>query len=96
MPEQEVSNKCTQLACSQKIGIPVVPVWIHHVDDLKKKVATLALLDNCSQGCFIQDDLLQELGNDLKLSQTSIFTPSLFFGSTNSTLSLRSLDTCLK
>ena len=48
----------------------IVPVWVGHKGS-RKMIKTYAMLDNCSQGSFIQEDLMKELdisGQRLKLS----------------------------
>lgn len=51
----------------------IVPVWIHHRKDPRKKLLTYALLDEQSDACFVKEDLLGKLDVDgpeveLKLS----------------------------
>ena len=41
----------------------VVPIKISH-QNCKKTIRTYAILDNCSQGSFIKQDLLKRLGVD--------------------------------
>ena len=39
----------------------VVPVWVEYSDS-DKEVKTCALLDTCSQGTFVTEDLISKLG----------------------------------
>ena len=39
----------------------IVPVKVKH-EDGKDTITTYAMLDNCSQGSFIHDNLVKELG----------------------------------
>ena len=39
----------------------IVPVWIHHRKDTRKKLLTYALLDEQSDACFVKEDLLGRL-----------------------------------
>ena len=39
----------------------IVPVKIRHWKNIKNEVLTYAMLDSCSQGSFIQEDLIKEL-----------------------------------
>ena len=39
----------------------IVPVEVKHGDD-KDMITTNAMFDNCSQGSFIHDNLLKDLG----------------------------------
>ena len=41
----------------------VVPIKISH-QNCKKTISTYAMLDNCSQGSFIKQDLIKRLGVD--------------------------------
>ena len=43
------------------ISMCIVPVKILHWKNIKKEVLTYAMLDSCSQGSFIQEDLIKEL-----------------------------------
>ena len=45
----------------------VVPVWVGHRNS-RKMVKTYTMLDNCSQGPFIKDEIIEDLGiSDRKL-----------------------------
>ena len=43
------------------ISMSIVPVKIRHWKNVKNEVLTYAMLDSCSQGFFIQEDLIKEL-----------------------------------
>ena len=48
----------------------VAPVWVGHRNS-RKMVKTYAMLGNCSQGSFIKDEIIEDLGisgRKLKLS----------------------------
>ena len=52
----------------------VVPVWVGHRNS-RKMVKTYAMLDNCSQGSFIKDEIIEDLGipgTKLKLSLKAV------------------------
>ena len=42
------------------ISMCIVPVNIRHWNNIKNEVLTYAMLNSCSQGSFIQDDLIKE------------------------------------
>ena len=46
---------------SKVISMGIVPVKVKH-EDCKDEITTYAMLYNCSQGPFIHDDLVKELG----------------------------------
>ena len=46
---------------TEVISMCVVPVWIAHRNSTKM-VKTYAMLDNCSQGSFIKDEITEDLG----------------------------------
>ena len=55
---------------TEVISMCVVPVWVGHRNS-RKMVQTYATLDTCSQGSFIKDDIIEDLGisgRKLKLS----------------------------
>ena len=55
---------------TEVIHMCVVPVWVGHRNS-RKMVKTYAMLDNCSQGSFIKDEIIEDLGlsgRKLKLS----------------------------
>ncbi|XP_066929138.1 uncharacterized protein [Clytia hemisphaerica] len=64
--EQSFSNKCTDIH-ENSVSVSVVPVWLYHSSNPTKKVSTYALLDSCSQGSFITEDIM----NDLNLNGIS-------------------------
>ena len=43
------------------ISLCIVPAKIQHWKNIKKEVLTYAMLDSCSQGSLIQEDLVKEL-----------------------------------
>ena len=45
----------------QRIGMPVLPVLISHEDCPDKEVTVYALLDFCSSGVFVREDVINEL-----------------------------------
>ncbi|XP_066922156.1 uncharacterized protein [Clytia hemisphaerica] len=47
---------------SNDVGLCIVMVKVNHPDVPNKSVTTLALLDNGSQGTFVSDELIKELG----------------------------------
>ena len=58
------SKKCARMTGkteSKVISMCIVPVKAKHEDD-KDTITTYALLDNCSQGSLIHDNLVKELG----------------------------------
>ena len=59
---------------TEVISICVVPVWVGHRNS-RKMVKTYAMLDNCSQGSFIKDEIIEDLGipgTKLKLSPKAV------------------------
>ncbi|XP_066928180.1 uncharacterized protein [Clytia hemisphaerica] len=60
------SNKGTDIH-ENSVSVSVVPVWLYHSSNPTKKVSTYALLDSCSQGSFITEDIM----NDLNLNGIS-------------------------
>ena len=84
--EQSSSLRSTPEATSHRVNLAdmknvnpscmhslIVPVWIHHRKDTKKKLLTYALLDEQSDACFVKEDLVGRLRVngpevDLKLS----------------------------
>ena len=46
---------------SKVISMGIVPVKVQHGDG-KDMITTYAMLDNCSQGSFMHDNLVKELG----------------------------------
>ena len=40
----------------------IVPVWLHHKDNLEKRELVYALLDDQSDACFVRDDVIKRLG----------------------------------
>ena len=51
----------TRKTGSKVISMCIVPVKVKH-EDGKDTITTYAMLDNCSQGSFIHDNLVKELG----------------------------------
>ena len=73
--EQSSSLRSTPEATSHRVNLAdmknvnpscmhslIVPVWIHHRKDTRKKLLTYALLDEQSDACFVKEDLLGRLG----------------------------------
>ena len=61
-----VKSNCAGVGCAtatfgQVISMCVVPVRVKHSDS-DKEVKTFALLDTCSQGTFVTEDLISKLG----------------------------------
>ena len=53
----------------------IVPVWIHHRRDIRKKLLTYALLDEQSDACFVREDLLERLdviGPEVELKLSTV------------------------
>ena len=53
----------------------MVPVWVHHRNDLQKKIFTYALLDDQSDACFIKDSALKMLeinGPEIELELSTV------------------------
>ena len=46
---------------NEVISMCVVPVWVGHRNS-RKMVKTYAMLGNCSQGSFIKDEIIENLG----------------------------------
>ena len=58
--EMDVKSASANMA-SKIISMCVVPIKITHADT-KREVLTFAMLDNCSQGCFIKNNIRERLG----------------------------------
>ena len=65
----QLSNRCTEIEDFSNVSINqetsmvsmcVVPVTVKHKNS-SREVKTLAMLDNCSQGTFVKEDLLKKL-----------------------------------
>jgi len=52
----------------------IVPVWIHHRKDTRKKLLTYALLDEQSDACFVKEDLrrLDVNGPEVELKLSTV------------------------
>ena len=59
---------------NQVISMCVVPVIVKHVDS-PKEIVTQAILDSCSQGTFVVEDLVEVLG--IKGIETSVVVKTL-------------------
>ena len=64
--ESTISN-CIEVLDTKATGEPVshsftVPVWVHHSNDMGRKILTYALLDDQSDTCFVKDSALEALG----------------------------------
>ena len=57
---QSFGSKCTDIH-ENSVSVSVVPVWLYHPSNPQRKVSTYALLDNCSQGSFITEDIMKDL-----------------------------------
>ena len=52
---------------TEVISMCVVPVWVGHRNS-RKMIKTYAMLDNSSQGSFVKDEIIEDLGiSDRKL-----------------------------
>ena len=71
------------------ISMSVVQVKVEHSES-GKIVETYALLDNCSQGTFMSERLLMELG--LKGKKTSVTTKTLKGEATNQSIMIEGLS----
>ena len=40
----------------------ILPVWIHHKNDLDRRVKAYAVLDDQSDTCFVTNDIIERLG----------------------------------
>ena len=58
--EMDVKSASANMA-SKIISMCVVPIKITHAET-KREVSTFAMLDNCSQGCFIKNNIRKGLG----------------------------------
>ena len=58
--EIDVKSVSANIA-SKIISMCVVPIKVTHAET-KREVSTFALLDNCSQGCFIKNNIRERLG----------------------------------
>ena len=63
-PDDGPSSPVTSAFVNQSndVGLCIVMVKVNHPDLPNKSVTTLALLDNGSQGTFVSDELIKELG----------------------------------
>ena len=46
---------------NEVISACLVPVWVGQKNSIKM-IKTYAMLDNCSQGSFIKDEIIEDLG----------------------------------
>ena len=58
--EMDVKSASANMA-SKIISMCVVPIRITHTET-KREVSTFGMLDNCSQGCFIKNNIRERLG----------------------------------
>ena len=72
----------------QVISMSVVPVKVTH-EKSEKVINTFALLDNCSQGTFVVNDIVDKLG--IQGTTTSITVKTINGDITNSTLAINGL-----
>ena len=68
----------------------IVPVKIRHWKNIKNEVLTYAMLDSCSQGSFIQEDLIKEL--QLSGRKTTLNLKTLNGERTESTVLIEGMD----
>ena len=74
----EVISNCAKVSDTKKTTAPcmhslIVPVWVHHSKDAQNKLLIYALLDEQSDACFVNEDVLRKLDSngpevDLKIS----------------------------
>ena len=78
----QLSNRCTEIEDFSNVSINqetsmvsmcVVPVTVKHKNS-SREVKTLAMLDNCSQGTFVKEDLLKKLKISRRATSISIKT----------------------
>ena len=88
--EQDSGSRDTPIATSHRVNLSdmknmkpscmhslIVPVWIHHRRDIRKKLLTYALLDEQSDACFVKEDLLERLnvnGPEVELKLSTVLT----------------------
>ena len=86
--EQDSGSRDTPIATSHRVNLSdmknmkpscmhslIVPVWIHHRRDIRKKLLTYALLDEQSDTCFVKEDLLERLdvnGHEVELKLSTV------------------------
>jgi len=68
----------------ESVSMCVTPVWVHHVKNPNLRIATYALLGSCSQGLFVQKNLLHQLS--IIGTQTSITIKTLHWKKTKGVL----------
>ena len=70
----EMDMKCNSSSIESKIiSMCVVPVKVNHSKS-KKEFSTYAMLDNCSQGTFIKEDIQKKLGAVGREADTTVRT----------------------
>ncbi|XP_063615371.1 uncharacterized protein LOC134788408, partial [Penaeus indicus] len=76
LKDSAVSNKIKILRKSEDMmHSMIVPVWIHHESNIRKKVLVYALLDEQSDACFIKESTMNELnilGSKVHLKLTTV------------------------
>ena len=70
--EMDVKSASANMA-SKIVSMCVVPIKINH-EQTKGEVSTLVMLDNCSQGCFIKNNLRERLGASGRKTEIMIKT----------------------
>ena len=70
--EMDVKSASANMV-SKIISMCVVPIKITHAET-KREVSTFAMLDNCSQGCFIKNNIRERLGASGRKTETIIKT----------------------
>ena len=62
--ESKKSAKCRSVNGkleAEVIRMCIAPIWVDHKNSTKM-LKTYAMLDNCNQGSFIRDELIEDLG----------------------------------
>ena len=75
---------------TETICMCIVPVKIRHWENIENEVLTYAMLDSCSQGSFIQEDLIKEL--QLSGRKTTLNLKTLNGERTESTVLIEGMD----
>ena len=94
--EQDSGSRDTPMATPHRVNLSdmknmnpscmhslIVPVWIHHRRDIRKKLLTYALLDEQSDACFVKEDLLERLdvnGPEVELKLSTVLAEEVIKG----------------
>ena len=70
--EMDVKSASANIA-SKVISMFVVPIEINH-EQTKREVSAFVMLDNCSQGCFIKNNVRERLGASGRKTEIMIKT----------------------